>query len=137
VSACHVLDLIRFYMGDLSSLTAYSVNQYGRASYPFDNASIAMKFKSGGVGSLHVSSSGLSPKPWKRIEIYGDQAWLAVDDNSTWNLYDSGRGPGNVWQPVRMGRVPSHRIRFDDSSMSRNRSRGGIAYSSWVIILQL
>ena len=38
-SACHVLDLIRFYMGDLSSLTAYGVNQFGRTPYPFDNAS--------------------------------------------------------------------------------------------------
>ena len=99
-SACHVLDLIRFYMGDLSSLTAYGVNQYGNTSYPFDNATIAMKFKSGAVGSLHVSSSGLSLKPWERIEIYGDQAWLAVDDSTILTLYDSETGPAKVWQPV-------------------------------------
>ena len=99
-SACHVLDLIRFYMGDLSSLTAYGVNQFGRTPYPFDNASITMKFKSGAVGSLYVSSSGLSLKPWERIEIYGDQAWLAVDDSTTLTLYDSETGPGKVWQPV-------------------------------------
>ena len=99
-SACHVLDLIRFYMGDLSSLTAYGVNQFGNTSYAFDNATIAMKFKSGGVGSLHVSSSGLSLKPWERIEIYGDQAWLAVDDSTTLTLYDSETGPAKVWQPV-------------------------------------
>ncbi len=99
-SACHALDLIRFYMGDLSSLTAYGVNQYGNASYPFDNATIAMKFRSGAVGSLYVSSSGLSLKPWERIEIYGDQAWLVVDDSTTLTLYDSETGPGKVWQPI-------------------------------------
>ena len=99
-SACHVLDLIRFYMGDLSSLMAYGVNQFGKTSYPFDNATIAMKFRSGAVGSLYVSSSGLSLKPWERIEIYGDQAWLAVDDSTSLTLYDSETGPGKVWQPI-------------------------------------
>ena len=99
-SACHILDLIRFFMGDLSSLSAYGVNQYGRASYPFDNATIALKFKSGAVGSLHVSSSGLSLKPWERIEIYGDQAWLVVDDSKTLTLYDSETGPEKTWQPA-------------------------------------
>ena len=99
-SACHVLDLIRFYMGDLSSLTAYGVNQYGRTSYPLDNAAIAMKFNSGAVGTLYVSSSGLSLKPWEKIEVYGDQAWLVVDDSTTLTLYDSETGPGKVWQPV-------------------------------------
>ena len=96
-----------------------------------------MKFKSGGVGSLHMRSSGRSLKPWERIEIYGAQAWLDVDDNSTVSLYDSGTGPGNVWQPVRMGRVPSDRLLIRDSPVSRQRSRGGIACSSRVIIHQL
>ena len=39
-------------------------------------------------------------KPWERVEVYGDKAWLAVEDQYELLLYDSEQGPAKSWRPV-------------------------------------
>lgn len=108
-SACHILDLLRFFMGDIRSLSAYGTQRYKKAEYTFDNAVISISFVSGAVGTLHVSSTALSLHPWERVEIYGENAWLAVDDSSILTLHDREASPAKVWQPVW-----PHTLMFDE-----------------------
>jgi predicted dehydrogenase len=60
----------------------------------------SFEFASGAVGTLYTSSSALSLKPWERVEVYGDHAWLDVDDQYRLTLYDSEEGPAKSWTPV-------------------------------------
>ena len=78
------------------------MNKYGRnqGKYPFDNAMISFEFASGSVGQLYTSCSAVSLKPWERVEVYGDKAWLAVEDQYELRLYDSEEGPAKSWRPV-------------------------------------
>jgi predicted dehydrogenase len=98
----HILDLARYFMGDVARLHAIGVNKYGRNrnKYPFDNAMLSFEFCSGSVGQLYTSSSAISLKPWERVEIYGNKAWLAVEDQYELWLYDSEQGPAQSWRPV-------------------------------------
>jgi predicted dehydrogenase len=52
------------------------------------------------VGALCSSSSALSFKPWERVEIYGDRAWVSVEDQYELVLHDSEEGPTKSWKPV-------------------------------------
>lgn len=107
----HLFDLARYLMGDVGAVAAAGVNRYGRNKrrYPVDNAAITLEFASGAVGSLTTSSSALSFQPWERVEVYGDQAWLAVEDQTTLHLYDSEEGPAKSWGPV-----PPNTLLFDE-----------------------
>lgn len=98
----HLFDLTRYFMGDVAALQAIGVNKYGRngGKYPFDNAMISFEFASGSVGQLYTTSTAVSLKPWERVEVYGDKAWLAVEDQYELHLYDSEEGPAKSWRPV-------------------------------------
>lgn len=98
----HLFDLTRYFMGDVRSVSAVGVNKYGRnkQAYPIDNAIITLEFVSGSIGMLSTASTALSLKPWERVEIYGNKAWLAVEDQCELILYDSEAGPAKSWRPV-------------------------------------
>jgi predicted dehydrogenase len=95
----HLFDLARFFMGDVAAVSAAGVNAFGSA-YPVDNAAITLRFASGAVGSLTTSASALSFKPWERVEIYGNHAWIAVEDQHTVTLYEGESVGAQTWQPV-------------------------------------
>jgi predicted dehydrogenase len=98
----HLFDLTRYFMGEVKTVRAVGVGRYqrNRQSYPFDNAVIQLEFGSGAAGALSTSASALSLKPWERVEIYGDHAWLAVEDQYQLFLYDSEEGPTQSWAPA-------------------------------------
>ncbi|MEO8397327.1 MAG: Gfo/Idh/MocA family oxidoreductase, partial [Chloroflexota bacterium] len=97
----HLFDLALYLMGQVTAVSAIGVNKYGRnPRYPFDNAAIQLEFQSGAIGSLTTSASALSFKPWERVEVYGDHAWFAVEDQSELILYDSEQGGAQSWKPV-------------------------------------
>jgi predicted dehydrogenase len=98
----HLFDLTRHFMGDLSTVKAIGANKYhrNRRKYPFDNLVASFEFASGAVGTLYSSSSALSFKPWERVEVYGDRAWLSVEDQYELVLHDSEEGPTKSWRPV-------------------------------------
>lgn len=105
----HILDLARYFMGDVSEVNAIGVNKYKKSKYPADNIIITFSFKSGSIGTVYTSSTALSLKPWERIEIYADSAWLAIEDQYELLLYDSEEGPAKSWKPV----IPNSLI-FDE-----------------------
>ncbi len=98
----HIFDITRYLMGDVRTVRAVGVNRYrrNRRGYPLDNAICQLEFASGAVGAIYTSASALSLKPWERVEVYGDHAWLAVEDQHTLILYDSEEGPTKSWTPV-------------------------------------
>ena len=98
----HLFDLTRYLMGDVVEVNCIGVNKYdrNRRKYPVDNAIASFRFASGSVGSLYTSASALSLKPWERVEVYGDHAWLAVEDQRDLLLYSSEEGGTQSWSPV-------------------------------------
>jgi predicted dehydrogenase len=107
----HLLDLARFFMGEVTTLSARAVNRYGfhRNGYPFDNAVITMTFASGAVGTVYTSSGALSLKPWERVEVYGRHAWLSVEDQYELTLHDSETAPAKTWRAA-----PPNTLMFDE-----------------------
>jgi predicted dehydrogenase len=98
----HIFDITRFLMGDVASVRCVGLNRYHRNKrcFPIDNAISQLEFTSGAVGTVYSSSSALSLKPWERVEVYGDHAWIEVDDQYKLTLYDSETGPTKSWTPV-------------------------------------
>jgi len=98
----HLFDLTRFFMGDVATVRAVGVNRYqrNRRRYPLDNAIATFEFASGAIGTIYTSATALSFKPWMRVEVYGDKAWLSVEDNEELILYDSEEGPTKSWKPI-------------------------------------
>ena len=98
----HVLDLMRYFMGDVKTLSAVGSKKYAfnKTQYPFDNGIAMATFESGAVGTVYTSNSALSLKPWEVVEIYGEKKWLKVDDQYTLTLYDEEEGPAKSWTPV-------------------------------------
>lgn len=98
----HLFDLALYLMGAATSVSAVGVIKYGKnlRKYPVDNAAVALEFQSGAVGSLTTSSSALSFKPWERVEVYGDRAWLAVEDQYELIVYADEQGGARSWKPV-------------------------------------
>jgi predicted dehydrogenase len=107
----HVFDLTRFLMGDVTTVRCVGVNKYNRSErcYPIDSAISTFEFAPGAVGTVYTSASALTLKPWERVEVYGDHAWLDVDDQYKLTLYDSEEGPAKSWTPI----IPNTMI-FDE-----------------------
>lgn len=107
----HLFDLARYLMGDVTSVHALGVNRYhgNRQAYPLDNAVASFQFASGAIGAVSTSSSALSLKPWTRVEVYGNHAWLAVEDNWELLLYAGEESPTQSWKPA-----PPNTLLFDE-----------------------
>lgn len=98
----HLFDITRYLMGDVSTVRCVGLDAYhkNKRKFPVDNAVAQFQFTSGGVGALYSSSSALSFKPWERVEVYGDYAWLDVDDQYKLTLHDSEEDGSKFWTPI-------------------------------------
>ncbi len=98
----HLFDITRYLMGDVQSVRCVGLDAYHKNArrFPVDNAVAQFEFTSGAVGTVYTSASALSLKPWERVEVYGDHAWLDVDDQYKLTLYDSEVGPTQSWTPI-------------------------------------
>ena len=98
----HIFDITRYLMGDVATVRCVGLDRYrrNRRRFPVDNAVCQLEFTSGAVGAISTSSSALSFKPWERVEVYGDHAWLDVDDQCRLTLHDSEMDGSRVWAPV-------------------------------------
>ncbi len=96
----HLFDLTLYLMGTVQRVNAAGMKRDPRGSYPVDNVVLTLDFASGAVGSLITSASALSLKPWERVEVYGDHAWLAVEDQYELTLYAGEREGAQSWRPV-------------------------------------
>ena len=107
--ACHVLNLALWIGGPIKGLHALGINRFEEPDYPYDNVVVNVEFGSGAIGVFYFNSSGLSLKPWERLEIFGERKWLVVEDGASVAFHDSEEGPTKVWSPV----MP-HTLFFDE-----------------------
>jgi len=98
--ACHLIDLFRYFMGDVSSVFTKGVDKYGVEDYDVDNAIINFEFEDGSIGELTTNNTSPVLKPWERLEVYGDGAYLRVEDAEELSLYDDEEGPTKSWSPA-------------------------------------
>lgn len=98
--AIHLFDLARYFMGDVSEVYSIGVNKYKKTNYPVDFAIINFKFSSGSIGNIYTTNQALSLKPWERIEIYGDNRWIAIEDQAKLILYEGEEEPAKYWEPL-------------------------------------
>jgi len=98
--ACHLIDLLRYFMGDVKSVFVKGVDKYGAENYDVDNAILNFQFENGTVGHLTTNNSSPNLKPWERIEVFGEDAYLRVEDAEELFLYDSEEGPTKSWSPA-------------------------------------
>ena len=98
----HIFDITRFLMGDIKTVRAVGVDMYHKNGrmFPVDNAICQYEFTSGAVGTVYTSATALNFKPWERVEVYGDHAWLDVDDQYKLTLHDSDREGSKYWTPI-------------------------------------
>jgi predicted dehydrogenase len=98
----HLFDITRYLMGELASVRCVGLDAYhkNKRKFPVDNAVAQFEFASGAVGALYTSSSALSFKPWERVEVYGDYAWLDVEDQYKLTLHDSELEGSKYWTPI-------------------------------------
>jgi len=102
----HLFDLALWFMGPVARLHARAVMR-GDA---IESAVISLGFASGAVGTIMTSAAGLSFKPWERVEIFGRNAFVVVDDQRETVLYDDETGPAKSWAPA----VPNT-LMFDEA----------------------
>ncbi len=107
----HILDIARFLMGDVRTVRCVGVDRYHRSRrrYPIDNAVCQLEFASGAIGAISTSSTALSFKPWERVEVYAEGAWLEVDDQWRLTVHDSELGGSRTWEPA-----PPNTLMFDE-----------------------
>ena len=90
----HMFDLARHFMGDVRRLTAVSAESKAA------NVVVTLEFAGGGIGSIVTGAGALSLHPWERVEIFGEGAWLQVEDQATLTLHAAEYEPARVWSPV-------------------------------------
>jgi predicted dehydrogenase len=98
----HLFDLALYLMGEAAAVSGVGVRRGAqtRSHYPVEHAAAHIEFASGGIGSLTTSARALSLKPWERVEVYGDGAWLEVEDQFELTVYRSETGGAESWRPV-------------------------------------
>jgi predicted dehydrogenase len=103
----HLLDLVLWFMGPVAKLHA-------RGAFADDgrltSAVISFGFRSGAIGTVMTSAAALSFAPWERVEIFGRNAFLIVDNQSELTLHDDETGPAKSWRPS----IPNT-LMFDES----------------------
>jgi predicted dehydrogenase len=102
----HLLDLLLWFMGPVEKVHARGV---WSADY-LTSAVISFAFRSGSIGTIMTSAAGLSFGPWERVEIFGRNAFLTVDNQIELALHDDETGPAKIWRPS----VPNTLL-FDES----------------------
>jgi predicted dehydrogenase len=103
----HLLDLMLWFMGPVARLSARGAfHDDGR----LESAVISFSFASGAIGTIMTSAAGLSFAPWERVEIFGRNAFLIVDDQLELTLHDGETAPARNWRPS----IPNT-LMFDES----------------------
>jgi predicted dehydrogenase len=102
----HLLDLALWFMGPATKLHARGISSNGR----LQSAIVSVSFRSGAIGTIMTSAAGLSFGPWERVEIFGRNAFLVVDNQFELTLHDDETGPAKNWRPS----IPNT-LMFDES----------------------
>ena len=79
--ACHYIDLLRFLVGaPISGFTATSLGAAPGVGITEDKASITLSFEDGSMGTVHYFANGGKAFPKERIEAFGGNGVLQLDN---------------------------------------------------------
>jgi predicted dehydrogenase len=79
--ACHYIDLLRFLVGaPIRSFTSSSLGAAPGVDVTEDKASITLTFEDGSMGTLHYFANGGKAFPKERIEAFGGDGVLQLDN---------------------------------------------------------
>lgn len=93
-NSIHMVDLMRYFMGDVSSLSVERAEgKDGRVAF-----AVLVRFQSGAVGTLHLSTMQSWLSHNERIEITGEGSAVVVDNVTRFQSYVP-EGPGRYWEP--------------------------------------
>jgi predicted dehydrogenase len=106
----HMFDLALWFMGPAARVHAIGTFTDQGGSGKLESAVISLTFDSGAIGSVTTSATALSFKPWERVEIFGRNAMLTVEDQFELTLCDDETGPAKSWRPT----IPNT-LMFDES----------------------
>jgi len=85
-SACHWLDLIRWFIGEPKELVCYLSTRNLKEHPIDDSAAIMLKFKTGAVGVIRVSWGSLRPyDQFEEGEFYGNKGSIVANMRSPWS----------------------------------------------------
>jgi predicted dehydrogenase len=79
--ACHYIDLLRFLVG--APIKGFSAARIGAASgveVTEDKATITLSFEDGSLGTIHYFANGGKAFPKERIEVFGGDGVLQLDN---------------------------------------------------------
>ena len=89
---CHFIDLMQYFTGsEPESVFSSGITDQNLKFANQDNVSIIIKFKNGSIGSIVYSSTGDKSLPKERIEIYGGQKTVVVDNFSSVTIHKNNR----------------------------------------------
>jgi predicted dehydrogenase len=77
----HIIDLANFLLEDIEEV--YTVKTEGHASYL-----VSLRCKSGGIGSLSMSSEGVGGNAYEKLELIGHQTLTVVENVINLTHYD-------------------------------------------------
>jgi predicted dehydrogenase len=103
----HLLDLALWFMGPVRRISA--LGRTG-ADGRLESAVATLAFASGAIGTIVTSAAAMSFKPWERVELFGRNAMLVVEDQLELTLHDEETGPSKSWRPA----IPNTLL-FDES----------------------
>ncbi len=79
--ACHYIDLLRFLVGaPIRSFAATRMGATTGLENTGDNASITLSFEDGSMGTIHYFANGGKAFPKERIEAFGGDGVLQLDN---------------------------------------------------------
>ncbi len=79
--ACHYIDLMRFLAGSkIKSFNAVKMGENDFVEITEDKALISLTFENGSMGSIHYFANGGDSFPKERIEVFGSDAVLQLDN---------------------------------------------------------
>ena len=79
--ACHYIDLLRFLVGaPITGFTARRLGTVPGVDITEDKASITLSFEDGSMGTIHYFSNGGKAFPKERIEAFGADGVLQLDN---------------------------------------------------------
>ncbi|MBI4790617.1 MAG: Gfo/Idh/MocA family oxidoreductase [Chloroflexi bacterium] len=90
----HLLDLARFFMGDIERVSVEK-KDWGERRWSY---AVLLRFASGAVGTLHLANTQSWRQPNEFVEITGQGHFISVD-NVVRYRYNPPDGAGEYWEP--------------------------------------
>ncbi|MCM3746986.1 Gfo/Idh/MocA family oxidoreductase [Paenibacillus pasadenensis] len=98
---CHPMSGIHYLMGDVKEM-CFIEHQ------PSGNVQTLLKFKSGAIGSLQLSSTQAETSPLERFEVIGDKQNVVIDNAMRLIYYKGKKGSGEYGKaPIYIGDDPA------------------------------